>query len=238
MGVIAALAVPGAQAKGPAAAGVRFCGDSGCRDVTERSAVRLLLAPTWNGAPRGPAVPGSYYSVRLLDERGRPIDPHSFDPPAVFYVPGAAALRMGSAIAQWRRLGPFASDFGAAVRGLRPFPRPRLARVEISGRPAHDPPSYLRVYEVRGRVADDPAGLHPRITGEYSEDALAKYYERVKRYWLPVNVWSTPPSPWGDGANFIWVSRRGSLLRRDGEVIHIAAALAERIRHGLSLSGF
>jgi hypothetical protein len=237
---IATLAVPAAVPGkgGPVTEGVRLCGALACRDVTEQSAVRLLIAPLWNGAPRGPAAPGPYFSVRLLDERRRPIESHGLGLPTLFYVPRAGALRTGSLIAKWRRLGAYASDFREAARGLRPFPPPRLTRVEVDRRTAADPGSYLRLYAMHGGRADDPAGLYPQIIGEYSNEALVRYYQRVKRHWLPVNLWSSRPSPWGDGANFVWVSRRGSLLRRDGEVIHIAAGLAERIRHGLSLSGF
>lgn len=236
--VIAALAVPSAgHGKGPTIEGFRFCGSSGCRDVTDRGVVRLLLPVTWNGTPRGPAAPGPYYSVRLLDDRRRPVDSHGLGLSTLFYVPGAGALRTGGAIAKWRRLGPYASDFGGAARAVRPFFHPRLTRVEVDGRAAKDPRSYLRLYEVRGRFAYDPAGLHPHLLGEHGDGALVEYYRRVRRHWIPVNLWSSRPSPWGDGANFVWVSRRGSLLNRDGEVLQVSVALATRIRRGASLHG-
>jgi hypothetical protein len=235
---IAALAVPSAgHGKGPTIEGLRFCGSSGCRDVTDKGVVRLLLPVAWNGTPRGPAAPGPYYSMRLLDDRRRPVDSHGLGLSTLFFVPGAGALRTGGAIAKWRRLGPYASDFRRATQRMRPFTRPRLVKVEVDGRAAKEPRSYLQLYEVRGRFAHDPAGLHPHILGDYSAGAVGQYYQRVVRHWIPVNLWSSAPSPWGDGANFVWVSRRGSLLKRDGEVLQISAGLAKRVRRGTSLRG-
>jgi len=61
------------------------------------------------------------------------------------------------------------------------------------------------------------------------------YFARIRQAWIPVNLWSRVPSPWGDGDSYVWVGRRQDLLKRDGEILRIRHDLAERIRRGLSL---
>lgn len=203
--------------------GVRVCGASGCRDV-----MRLL---SWaDGATTRPAPPSAYFAITYLDRQGRAAS----DQPLLYYVPAADVLRRGSGIATW--IAPSGTDLREAVRGQRPFPRPRLARVTVGGNRAHDPDSYLRLYELPSsrRPPVDPAGSKPVW---YDSTALARYYERVRRHWIPVNLWSARPTPWGDGSNFLWISRRGALLKRDGEVLRIPRPLAERVRRGASLRG-
>lgn len=205
--------------------GLLVCGASGCRDV-----MRLL---SWaDGTTTRPAPPSAYFAITYLDRSGRSVDA---DWPSLYYVPAAGILRRDGGVATW--ISPSGSDLREAVRGLRPFPRPRLARVTVGGSRARDPDSYLRLYELPSspRRPADPAGSAPA----WYEDskALMRYYERVRRYWIPVNLWSARPTPWGDGSNFVWISRRGALLRRDGEVLRIPRALAARVRRGASLRG-
>lgn len=198
--------------------GLRVCGASGCRDV-----MRLL---SWaDGATTRPAPPSAYFAITYLDRQGRAAS----DEPLLYYVPAADVLRRGSGIATW--ISPSGSDLRQAVRGQRPFPRPRLAQVTVGGRRARDPDSYLRLYELpSSRLPPaDPAG------SKRESETLWRYYERVLSYWIPVNLWSARPTPWGDGANFVWISRRGALLKRDGEVLRIPRPLAERVRRAASL---
>lgn len=205
--------------------GVRVCGASGCHDV-----MRLL---NWAyGTTARPAPPSAYFAITYLDRNGRPVDT---DWPSLYYVPAAGILRRAGGIATW--ISPSGSDLREAVRGLRPFPRPRLARVTVGGRRARDSDSYLLLYELPSspRRLADPAGSAPAWYED--SNAVIRYYERVRRYWIPVNLWSARPTPWGDGANFVWISRRGALLKRDGEVLRIPRPLAERVRRGAPLRG-
>jgi hypothetical protein len=202
--------------------GLRICGASGCRDI--------LRWQNWvDGTTTGPVSASAYFSISYLDRRGKPV---SSDWPSLYYVPAADVLRRDGGIATW--VSPSGADLREAVRGLRPFPRPRLARVIVGDRRARDPDSYLRLYELPSsqRPPADPAGTKPS-----DRNALWRYYERVRRHWIAVNLWSARPTPWGDGANFVWISRRGALLRRDGELLRIPPALAERVRRGASLRG-
>jgi hypothetical protein len=216
------LLAPGAGAKGDIW-GLRVCGASGCREV-------LLLANWAGGTQARPAPPSAYFTITYLDRRGRP----AADEPSLYYVPGADVLRRRGGIAAW--MSPSSSELRGVARGLRPFPRPRLTRVTVGGRPASDPGSYLRLYELPSsqRPPADPAGRKPH---GYDQDELWRYYARVRRHWIPVNLWSASPTPWGDGENFVWISRRGALLKRDDELLQVPPALAERVRRGLSLRG-
>jgi hypothetical protein len=201
--------------------GLRICGASECRDVGP-------WAGSLYGATTGPARPAPYYAITYLDRDGRPV---SLGWPALYYVPSAGVVRRDSGLATWSWAS--GTSLRDAVRGLRPFPRPRLARVTVAGRRARDPDSYLRLYELppSRRSPADPAG---RPGGA---NDLWRYYERVRRHWIAVNLWSSRPTPWGDGANFVWVSRRGAVLKRDDELLRISPALARRVRRGVSLRG-
>ena len=60
--------------------------------------------------------------------------------------------------------------------------------------------------------------------------AIVRYWERVRRHWLPVAVRSQRPSPWGDEDASLWIGRRLSLVRRGEEVVRVSPQLAARVR--------
>jgi len=64
---------------------------------------------------------------------------------------------------------------------------------------------------------------------------VGRYLDRVRRTWIPVRLSSATPSPWTDDGCYLWVSRRGSLVKRDGEIVRVSARLAEQIRRRLPL---
>jgi hypothetical protein len=100
--------------------------------------------------------------------------------------------------------------------------------VEVDGLRARDPQSYLALYRLpspRTPIADP---VHAVLTDK-------DYVREVRRYWIPVNLWSRRPSPWGDGGNYVWVGRHADVLKRDDEILRIPYALAKRIRSAASL---
>jgi hypothetical protein len=125
----------------------------------------------------------------------------------------------------------------AAARRLRPFLAPILVRVEVDGRVANDPQSYLRLFRIpeSKRAIADPAGPYPddRETADTAE--VVRSWQRIERHWLPVNLWSRRPSPWGDDWTSVWVARRLPLVKRDWQIVRVPPALAARIRRGRSL---
>ena len=237
------LAVPAAApAKGWPGV-LRICGLSACRIVdgkSEHDALRSLAVMTRREA--GPARPGPFYELAILplDERGRA--QRDFPSMRAYYAPRGNRVRTSSAIAVdsgvWREADQLPSAVAAMTRKLRPFPAPRLVRVEVDGRVARNPHSYLRLFRVtppRGPIRD-PAGPYPG-TGDRGADTseLVRYWKRVDRHWLPVNLWSRRPSPWGDDWTSVWVARRLPLVKRDGEIVRVSAELAARIRGARSL---
>jgi hypothetical protein len=212
--------------------GVRLCGASGCR-ATVYDEVRPLHDAIWSGRVVAPALAQPYYSVTLTDRRGRPLS-HS---PAYYYVPAARAIRDGfAAFPEWRRAG---AALARAARGIAPFRAPRVVAGDVDGQAVRDPGSYIRLWKVvaPARAIADPAGRQPRVNGwgRLDDAELRRYWGRVHRHWLPVNLWTGRPSPWSDGNSFVWVGRRRDLIKRDGQIVRVRHDLAERVRRGLSL---
>jgi hypothetical protein len=99
---------------------------------------------------------------------------------------------------------------------------------------AKNPNSYLLLFRVPSpdKTIPDPAGPPPQADDTRGKVAYAR---RVERHWLRVYVSSQRESPWSDGRTSLWVGRRLDLVSRDGEIVRIPHALAERVRHGESL---
>jgi hypothetical protein len=241
LGAIVALVVP-AAAPAKIQGKLRICGLSGCRIIDRHAGHDRwpMLAQLVEGATASPARPGSFYTVTVVPLDGRP--GWTSDP--AYYVPGAARIRTNGGL-DWRaglwhalRLRPPALD--AAVAALRPFPAPVLSRVEVNGRRAEAPNSYLRLFRLpaAARPIPDPAGPHPPMVnaeGHANTSAIVRYWERVRRHWLPISVRSRRPGPWGDADASLWIARRANLIRRGEEVVRVAPELAHRIRRGESL---
>jgi hypothetical protein len=227
---VVTLVVPGAAAK-EAPTALRVCGASGCLTVGDAEAARSV----WDSRRIGPAQPAPYLRVQFAAGESSlyPVAP-------MFYVPAVHALRIrnGLDLAEWRAPAAVTEAvLASAAAQLRPFAPPANVRAEVDRRPARDGSSYLLLFSVAGPARADPAGAPPPPDDVYERHLpeWVAYFGRVRRIWLPVLLRSSAPSPWTDGASDLWVSRRGSLLRRDGEVVAVPAALAAKVRRGDSL---
>jgi hypothetical protein len=100
----------------------------------------------------------------------------------------------------------------------------------LATKPFYYVPSAHVIFSLAGPVRADPAGKPPAQLGWFAPHAWAAYYARVRRVWSYVDVESTPPTPWSDGASDLWIGRHANLLRRDRTVIALPAALAAKIR--------
>jgi hypothetical protein len=131
--------------------------------------------------------------------------------PLLYWVPSARLVRQvdPSGVARWM---PVPVGLREALErssaGLQPFPVPTDATVLVGHDAVHDPVSYFRVFS---------AGV-PVLTWPRSVE------------WVPIRFFTTPASPWGDDADSVWISKRGSYLLRNRHVVRIAPALADRIR--------
>ncbi len=200
----AVLLAPGAFAKGP----VVTCGATGCAPLgDEQSVLKWQLGyypPTSRVAP---AAPSSYFVIRFAAYGGT----------LAYWVPAAGVLRVGgSGNTAWVR--PRSDELMAlqtATVALEPHVAPRVARAAVDADPAkpiemrsaRGGASYLSLYTLGQPVSSAPG------VGA----------------WLQIWVMGSP-TPWTDGQNSIWISRRGALLRRDGTIARVPVSIADKIR--------
>lgn len=201
----------GAQAKGPGS-GFTVCGANGCVSVKDPTATQKLplLGPQEGASVVGPAAPAPFYRVRLG------VGDALYAPEAAYYVPTARVLRLKDpAYAEWLSIPPAGVEvLQQATATLQPYAVPPFTTVFVDEELARSPATYLKLFEV-GRSVSSWSGAGG---------------------WLSTLLLSKRPSPWGDGANDVWVSRHASFLRRDGEVVRIPGSMAQRIRQRLPLS--
>jgi hypothetical protein len=238
------LALP-AAAPAKLQGALRICGASGCRTVDRHVGHESweVLADMTAGSATGPARPGPFYELTILplDEHGRPQP--DFPSERFYYAPRGKRIRTNAAVdlgeGIWRTLDAPPPALAVAIRKLRPFPAPLLVRVEVDGRAAADPQSYLRLFRIPGprRTLADPAGPYPPnfVRGTADAAAIVRYWERVRRHWLPVNPTSRRPSPWANDSTSLWIARRLSLVKRDDEIVRVPSELAVRVRSARSL---
>lgn len=219
---------------------LRLCGASGCRTVERHlghDQWPLLSALSAWPSSEGPAAPAPFYRLTIvpLDARGRP-NPAAQSQP-IYFVPSARLARNddGRGGVFWVRLAEIPEPLQKAARAVRAFPAPRLTHVVVGDRAAKDPQSYVRLFRLpRARTqVDDPAGPRPGL--EPTTREIVEYWERVRWKYKPISLVSPRQSPWTDGKTSLWIGRKSDLLLRDGEVVPLAHALAERIRRGESL---
>jgi hypothetical protein len=236
---VALLLVPGAaQAKWTG--DLRMCGANGCRTIDrhlEHDSWPLLASLTTWPSDAGAAAPGPFYRLTIvpLDERGRPNLSAQSEP--IFLVPKQHLARNsdGRGGVFWVRLARIPEPLAKAARALRPFPAPRVTRALVGSRVVDDPHSYLRLLRLpspRALIAD-PAGPRPGV--EPTTGAIVSYWERVRRVFMPIRLESRRETPWSDFNASLWVGRRLDLIMRDGEIVRIPHALAERVRRADSL---
>jgi hypothetical protein len=219
---------------------LRMCGSGACRTIdrhlTHDSWPLLAALSTWP-SDAGPPPPGPFYRLTIvpLDEHGRPNLAAQSEP--IYFVPKQRLARNsdGRGGVFWVRVADIPEPLANAARALRPFPAPRVTRAIVGSRVAEDPHSYLRLFRVpspRGRIPD-PAGPRPGV--EPTTRAIVSYWERVRRVFVPIRLESRRETPWSDFSASLWVGRRLDLIMRDGEIVRIPHALAERVRRGESL---
>jgi hypothetical protein len=169
----------------------------------------------WLGADAtavSPVAPASYFVVRFADFGGA----------LAYWIPSAGLLRLtqtqgGGVHNLWVATLP-AEDalLQQKAAGLTPFGAPAHLAVTVNFTPVKgkDADSYFRLFTIGTPLASEPAGV----------------------VWLPIWVHGGT-SPWNDGLSSFAVSRKGSLLKRDGQVLRISAAVAKRIRAAQPLAG-
>jgi hypothetical protein len=130
-----------------------------------------------------------------------------FQGSVAYWVPSASALRLLSGGSpRWVAASPgLASALTSATHGLAPLAPPTHPRVYLDFDLVKRSAGWLRLYTIGDPVAASPSVQWLSI-------------------WMP-----SGQSPW-DGSDWLWISRTGSLLKRDGQVFRIPLATAKKIR--------
>jgi hypothetical protein len=203
----ALFAVPGAQAKAPPD-GLDVCGaDDACIHLTMEQAEQNWAL--WSSANEQSDLPHAVAPF-LLVRWHWPGDPAER---SAYYVPSTGQVRQHeSDLTSWSDLQN-AGNVRAMTAKLTPFPVPRVTRVTVGGRAVRDPQSYLDIFGA-GKV----------------------WFSAILPRWLRITFTADAPSPWTDGADDYFISRKGRLLWIDGNIVRIPLQLAQRIRARRSLA--
>ncbi len=204
--VLSLAAVPSLSAKGTGS--IQLCGAARCVTLDADVGFAEELGEGRFAASLERAAPAgpSPYYVLRYADAGGTIG---------YWVPSADLLRLGQLTSRWVVAAPdLVAEFGRATVGIAPRPAPvRAAATAVDFKPARGAATYLRLYTI-----GTPAASAPGAGG-----------------WLRIFVVGAE-TPWTDGANSLWISRRGGYLSRDGTVARISGQVAQRIRHGLPLA--
>jgi hypothetical protein len=206
--VLAALfVVAGAPAKAPPG-GVDICGaDTACVHLTWQQAESNWAL--WSSANAPSAAPGAVAPFLLVRWQW----PGQAEQTA-YYVPANGQVRQhdSTGLTSWLKVAN-APELRRMTAGLTPYPVPEVTRVTVAGRPVRDPQSYLRMF-----------------------GAGESWFATILPRFLPITFTSNEPSPWTDGADDYFISRKGRLLWIDGNIVRIPLQLAQRIRARRSLA--
>jgi hypothetical protein len=204
---VALFLAPGAQAKGP----IVVCGSTGCARVMSEAALASAARPIRlfgvdSATPtRAPISPTPYFVLRFSD----------FPGPLAFWIPARSTLllRPQEQPQVWLEALPReVALLREKTAGLRPYRAPKHAVAFVDDELVPKADSYLRLFAVGTRASS----------------------ASVAATWLPVRV-TGGQTPWNDGRTAFWVARRGGLLKRDGVILSIPIALAQRIRSRVPL---
>jgi hypothetical protein len=164
----------------------------------------------WVSAPGesslAPPAPAPYFVLRFAE----------FGSSLGYWIPSASVLRtFQSTTAVWSAVAP--ATQAALVQltgGIRPYAAPTRAVAFVDYDNVKRGVTYLRLYTIGTPVVTAP----PASTA-----------------WI--GIWlHGGTSPWNDGMSSFWISQKGNLLKRDGQVLKIPAAVAKRIRAHLPLA--
>lgn len=215
LAALAVLVAAGtAQAKELSA--FRACGAAGCRETRDPALLRRLIrAVELQGDPVSTRTPAPTSFLRL--EFIARSDDGTRAAWSQYYVPsvGRLAIETDPGRWSWVRAGALRPLLNRVSAGAKPFPAPRIARVEIAGRAARDPGSYGRLFRLRTPTHDYPQNPD----------------------WKPIRLVTAHPSPWSTHAATLEYSPSTNVLWRGSEFLAVPPAVASRLKARKSLAG-
>jgi hypothetical protein len=210
--VAVALLVWAGPANAKELLGAQLCGASGCATQRDAGLREGHGSPLGDGAVTPPAKAGPWYrGSLLLGDQGKVFGRYPF-----YYVPDGHFVvepGHGGQVATWTHpQGRLAELLERLSRTLKPHSIPKLTSVAVNGRSAADPQSYLELYAIGEKATTYPTdGLGTQVVLETAK-----------------------PTPWSDG-NYVVVYPDSDLMVRDGEIVSIPGAIADRAARGASL---
>jgi hypothetical protein len=208
------LAAGAAEAKELSSA--RACGAAGCRETRDPALLRQLIhAVELQGKPvstRTPS-PGPFLRLEFIAKS----DEGTSVRWSQYYVPSVdrLAIETDPDAWAWVRAGRLQRLLQRVTAGVRPFPAPRITRVEIAGKIARDPASYIRLFRLQRPTADYPDNPD----------------------WKTIRLVTARPSPWSTHAATLEFSPSTDVLWRGSEFIKVPSAIASRLEARKSLAG-
>ncbi len=207
--MLAAVALAGLvlAATAQAKGPIQLCGPASCAPLGSETAPPIPLGAGPEMQLVPPVAPTGYYEIRFADVEGV----------LGYWVPAAGAVRLRDAVGLAAWVAADANQLALlqqASAGIAAYTAPTKADVWVNGAFVRSPVGYLRLFSVGTPVAT--------WAGNGG--------------WWKIFISARRSTPWTDGANSVWISRKGSFLKRDGQVLWIAPSLAKRIRARLPLA--
>jgi hypothetical protein len=194
----------------------RVCGAAGCRETRDPALLRQLIhAVELQGEPVSARTPSPAPFLRLeFHAKGDDGTTASW---SQYYVPSLRRLAIETDPDAWTwvRAGDLENILGRVTGGVRPFAAPRITRVEIAGKVARNPASYIRLFRLHTDTAD------------YPQDGD----------WRSIRVVTALPSPWSTRAATLEYSPSTDVLWRGSEFVKVPSRLASRLEARESLAG-
>ncbi len=188
---------------------ISICGASGCAVLGQEGQPPIRLFGADPAAPTVSApAPAAYFVICFGDSAvgGSAL---------AYWIPSAGVLRLQGQ--PWRWVAALSGE-DALLReqtaGLQPFTPPTRPSVYVDYNPVKRSDGYLRLLTMGTPVAAAPSATA----------------------WLEIWFMGRRSSPWTDGTTSLEISRKGNLLKRDGQVFRISSVMARRIRARLPLS--
>jgi hypothetical protein len=205
---VGALAFAG-TAQGKELQSLKICGVNGCKETTDRDALRgweVAADPDQVSSP----TPAGYYRVDIAFGEGGNI----LHRDTAYWLPGRDLMRyQGQAYDPWWKLFPSQHEMMQKLAaGIDPFV-PRLARVRVAGRVVADPDSYLRLFK--------------EFRYAYVPSHAPKFVRIVLR--------AAEPNPWVKRRVVMRYAPKTRLLIRPDGYYKLPKALARKLMRRLSL---
>jgi hypothetical protein len=205
---LCALAAGSASAK--EVTGVRVCGASGCKALTDLK--------SWTAESPAPALEtfdapvGDYYTVEMSFS----YDGQTAGTDVSYWLSGPGLMHGSNPSSYepwWKPTDAQTAALRAASAGLQPF-TPALSRVVVAGKAVADPNSYMRLY------------------GKFLESSRVP----PRAPWITIKIVPAHPNPWVQKGRLRYQPQTRLLRRQDAYQVVLPKAIGSLVVKGASLA--